>query len=155
MNWRTASEQNNWGFEIEKLNDPRSWDKEKIAFVEGQGTTNEMKEYLYHDLNPSVGINYYRLKQLDFAGTYVYSKVIAVDFSNERALQVYPNPVNDQLQIAGIEKGEIVILDATGKTVFQTIYKGTALDVSDLPKGLYFVKVSAENGVWIKRLIKE
>jgi hypothetical protein len=153
LSWTTASEINNSGFELQKSTDGKDWGQ--FGFVKGQGTSNEINEYQYQDRSPFVGINYYRLKQIDFDEAFEYSKLIIINFSEERELQFYPNPVNDKFQIVGLEEGEIVIINQTGKTFLQTNFKGSELDVSDLPSGIYFIKVSSGNKVWTKRLIKE
>lgn len=153
LNWITASELNNSGFEIQKSENGADW--EIISFTEGRGASIEINEYEYTDRTPFSGINYYRLKQIDFDGAFEYSKVIEVNFSKERKLQFYPNPANDKIKIGGIEEGEIVIMDHFGRTILQTNYKGSELDISDLANGLYFVKVNSGNQIWIKRLIKE
>jgi hypothetical protein len=153
LQWKTASELNNSGFEIEKSNDGKEWNR--INFIDGNGTATKVNDYQYQDTNPFSGLNYYRLKQIDFDGAFEYSKVIAINFSKERELQFYPNPVSDKFQIVGIEEGEIVIMDYMGKTILQTNFKGSEIDISELANGIYFVKVSSKNQIWTKRLIKE
>jgi len=109
LNWSTATELNNRGFEIE-----RSFEKDKwriIGFKEGKGTTSEPQEYSYFDNISDIPTSklYYRLKQIDFNGTFEYSDVVEVEIAPlEFSLsQNYPNPFNPstiisyQLPVAG------------------------------------------------------
>jgi hypothetical protein len=95
LNWETASETNNMGFEIERMING-NWSK--IGFVEGNGTTTEFNNYSYSDKPNTSGSVSYRLKQVDYDGSFTYSKVVDVDFSGiptEFGLsQNYPNPFN-------------------------------------------------------------
>jgi hypothetical protein len=111
--WQTATETNNQGFEIErqvgnKQSAVDNWNK--VGFVEGKGTTTEIQSYLFTD-KPEPGIpalpagRYkYRLKQIDFDGTFAYSPEVEAEvevkapnaFSLE---QNYPNPFNPSTKI--------------------------------------------------------
>src|SRR3990172_11225074 len=117
--WSTATELNNYGFEIQRkvLNS----DFATIAFVKGQGTTTQQNQYNFADKNLDEGKYFYRLKQVDFSGTFQYSKTIEVDLRllDKFALdQNYPNPFNPTTTIGfGIsaspnpsEGGALVIL---------------------------------------------
>ena len=95
LNWITKTETNNKGFDIARSNN--GMDFSVIGFVEGNGTTTEIHTYSYTDKNLNDGEYYYKLKQIDFDGSYEYSDVIEVsvnvpkEFSLE---QNYPNPFN-------------------------------------------------------------
>ena len=100
LNWSTATEINNRAFEIERRKENSAF--VLIGFVEGNGTTTEKQEYTFIDKNITTGKYYYRLKQLDFDGTFEYSNEIEVDaapvsFSLE---QNYPNPFNPSTKIS-------------------------------------------------------
>jgi hypothetical protein len=93
--WKTASELNNYGFEIEKLFNGLEF--KTIGFVPGNGTTAELNEYLFTIDFPQYGLNIFRLKQIDFSGKYVYSNEVQVIFNSPQGfklLQNYPNPFN-------------------------------------------------------------
>lgn len=100
LNWITASELNNRGFEIEQSFDNESFNN--IDFVAGSGSTTEQRNYSYAITNASSGLQYYRLKQLDFDGSYEYSPIIEIDgpLPSEFVLnQNYPNPFNPSTTI--------------------------------------------------------
>jgi photosystem II stability/assembly factor-like uncharacterized protein len=105
LNWQTATEVNNYGFEIERSvaqisNLFNNW--EKIGFVQGHGNSNSPKDYSFVDANPPSGKLQYRLKQIDTDGSFEYSQVVQVEtelpkqFSLE---QNYPNPFNPSTTI--------------------------------------------------------
>lgn len=103
LKWQTASELNNRGFEIQRSNDNNVWSS--IGFVTGNGTSTTALEYVYSDVNPVKGTNYYRLSQIDFDGTVTLTEPITVEFDDASALgsfslsQNYPNPFNPSTSI--------------------------------------------------------
>jgi Secretion system C-terminal sorting domain len=105
LNWQTATEVNNYGFEIER-NQSISQSEDnwiKIGFVEGNGTSNSPKKYSYAD-NSSLtsGKYYYRLKQIDNDGSFKYSKTAEVSITQPEKFaleQNYPNPFNPETTI--------------------------------------------------------
>jgi hypothetical protein len=102
LKWATATELNNRGFEIQRSINGSAF--ATIAFVEGFGTTTEQKQYTFTDRNVTADVNHaYRLKQIDFDGTFDYSDVVNVGSTipTEFALeQNYPNPFNPSTSIA-------------------------------------------------------
>lgn len=97
--WRTASEQHNRGFHVEKSLDGKSWSK--IGFVAtaaDQGNSSAILDYGYSDKSPAQGISFYRLKQEDADGKYTYSDVRRVVLSGDaQSVIVYPNPATDKV----------------------------------------------------------
>ena len=172
LKWKTACETNNKGFEIErsvvdiaKLNS-RNW--EPIGFVNGKGTTCYTSEYSFKDI-VFTSINYvYRLKQLDFDGTFKYSNEVEIGsmVSPERYLlsQNFPNPFNPtttityQVPVTG--HVSLKVFDPLGKEVATLVEKevqaGTYqanFDASKLTSGIYFYKLQAGNYSDIKKAI--
>ncbi len=99
LNWQTATETNNKGFEVERKVG-NQW--EQIGYVAGFGTTTDPKSYSFSDKNVAEGNYTYRLKQIDFDGSYTYSKEVEVDVnapSQFELSQNYPNPFNPTTQI--------------------------------------------------------
>ncbi|MBK7377898.1 MAG: hypothetical protein IPJ03_02660 [Ignavibacteriales bacterium] len=106
LNWQTATETNNSGFEIEKSPSPtpslREGAFETIGFVPGFGTTTEPKSYSFIDENLSAGKYQYRLKQIDFDGSFEYSNTVEVEITSPTEFsleQNYPNPFNPTTKI--------------------------------------------------------
>lgn len=157
LNWETATETNNKGFDIErKLATDKNWTS--IGFVDGNGTTTEKSVYTYTDKNLNMGTYSYRLKQIDFDGTASYSPVIEVDVQlpTEYTLyQNYPNPFNPTTTISFTlpEKARVSIdiYNAVGELI-QTLVKGqkeagyykVEFNASNLPSGTYFYRLTAE-----------
>ena len=93
LNWQTASESNNYGFEIERSSDSELF--EKVGFVKGSGTIATQKTYQFVDNSVENGHYYYRLKQIDIDGSFSISEIIKIELGlpNTFSLeQNYPNP---------------------------------------------------------------
>jgi hypothetical protein len=155
LNWVTATELNNTGFDIEQSIDNSSWNK--IGFVNGNGTTTEKSFYTFTVKNPFEGNSYYRLKQIDYDGTFTYSNVVSVsvgllnDFSLE---QNYPNPFNPatiiKYNIPEESTVQIKIFNVVGEVVTELINEVESsgshqkiFNASNLTSGIYFVKMNA------------
>ncbi len=160
LKWKTLSEYNNKGFDIERtysVTDYFVFD----GFVMSNGNSNGESHYQQKDLNDYDGTTYYRLKQTNIDGKFVYSNVIAVKgYVEPAALKIYPNPGNSSnvfFSISGIinaEKASISITDAMGRIV----YHQNNLNLIDediplkqfviLPPGYYnVVIISAQNNL--------
>ncbi len=154
ISWKTASEDNNKGFEIQKSDDGESW--EKLAWVDGLGTTNIAQSYSYTDTAPQRGENYYRLRQVDFDDTENYSAVRVVTFNFAlEAPVIYPNPVLDELTIEmpRINNGKITfeIKDIMGRVVMVEkvnlegdIHK---VNTSSLVPGIYYLDIQSQSSL--------
>jgi photosystem II stability/assembly factor-like uncharacterized protein len=100
LSWSTATETNNSGFEILRSTKDNDWNK--IGFVPGHGTTTETQHYSFTDNDVKSGKYQYKLKQIDYNGTFEYSQIVEVEipFVNEFSLsQNYPNPFNPVTKI--------------------------------------------------------
>ncbi len=152
LKWTTASENNNEYFSIERSKDETGF--EKIGSVPGAGSSSSTLSYSFTDANPYQGINYYRLKQVDFNGNSTYSQIIAlmVGQPNHLAINVYPNPASTVLNCELYSKEEepvvIEVHDILGNVVIREeikTVKGTNaknLDISSLAQGMYFMEIN-------------
>lgn len=156
LNWATATETNNSGFQVErKLDGTNEW--KNVSFISGRGTSTEINNYSYQDKGLSVGKYSYRLKQVDFDGSFEYSPVIEVDVNapNEYTLyQNYPNPFNPSttIEYSLPEKADVTIsiYTALGELV-TTLVKGTieagyqkaSFNASNLTSGTYIYQIKA------------
>jgi hypothetical protein len=126
LKWNTATEVNNYGFEIERSEKLKvkneKW--ERIGFVEGSGTTNAPKEYSFTDKNLTAGKNSYRLKQIDRDGQFKYSESVEVTVSSPTVIaleQNFPNPFNPSTTIRyalpSRSSAKIVVTNTLGQEV--------------------------------------
>lgn len=144
--WSTSSERNNSHFEIERSADGRNWSN--IGEVKGNDTQERVNNYTFRDERPLSGMNYYRLKQVDFNGNYEYSRAVSVRFSDRTlGLSVSPNPATDRLTIQGIntENGILEVVDPSG-VVMMTVRNATAINVGTLAPGTYVLRYQSEDG---------
>ena len=160
LNWSTATETNNQGFEVQRKAEDSEF--EKLGYVAGFGTTTETKTYTYSDEKVSSGSYTYRLKQIDFDGSYEYSPEVEVDVTTpaEYALeQNYPNPFNPNttikysIPVDGFVKLAVYnLLGEEVATLVNNIQKAgryeVGFDGSDLPDG----KAGLSSGVYIYRI---
>ena len=163
ISWITASEINNKGFEIER----KSIDWEKVGFVEGYGTTTETKSYSFNDENIQSGTYQYRLKQIDFDGSFEYSNIIRITIDqskNFNLFQNYPNPFNPKTIIKfSIDKNAIVSMDLYSilgekiTTIIQNkrynpgVYE-IEFESKDIPSGIYLYELKANGKSAINKL---
>ncbi|MFZ1517423.1 MAG: two-component regulator propeller domain-containing protein [Ignavibacteriaceae bacterium] len=142
LNWQTATETNNQGFQIDrrKTQDERSEEWENIGFVNGKGTTTETQSYSFVDENLTAGKYRYRLKQIDFDGTFEYSNTIEVEINSPTKFsleQNFPNPFNPNTNIQyAISSRQFVTLkvyDVLGKEIATLVNE-------EKPAGNYEVK---------------
>jgi hypothetical protein len=157
LSWITATELNNYGFQIERRNsESNEW--VNIGFVNGGGSSTETRYYSFSDNSVSVGKYFYRLKQMDFNGSYEYSSEIeatVLEVLNDFALnQNYPNPFNPSTRIAfSIPNSSFVslkVFDILGNEVTTLINRelaGGSYEVefvgNNLPSGVYFYTIAA------------
>ncbi len=165
LKWKTETELNNYGFEIERSTDNNYW--KKIGFVKGNGNSNAPKNYSYIDNDPPFGKVYYRLKQLDSDGKLEYSNAINFNFfasSNIVLNQNYPNPFNPTTKIEySLPKGSHISLkvyDLLGREVvtlkneFQAAGKySVEFDGSNLASGMYLYVLAADNFIVSRKMI--
>ncbi len=173
LNWETATEQNNKGFEIERSQKSeagsRNW--EKIGFVDGHGTTAKPNSYsfvdnLTHTLNLAHTL-YYRLKQIDFDGSIKYSNFIEVDITSPLQYsleQNYPNPFNPSTKIKySIAKDgnvSLKIFNILGREVKTLVNENQKagkytinFDGSNLSSGIYFYSLETGSFKQVKKMI--
>jgi parallel beta-helix repeat protein len=173
LNWVTATELNNSGFEIQKGSHTSTslsvTDWETIGFVTGNGTSTENHNYSFIHQNPSEGKSYYRLKQIDFDGSFEYSNIVEVNFSLpiEFSLeQNYPNPFNPSTKIQftipnpPVGYVSLKVYDVLGNELATLVDEEKPVgnyeivfDASGLASGIYFYKITAGNFVETKKML--
>jgi hypothetical protein len=158
LNWVTATEINNYGFDIEKSTDLKSWDK--IGFVAGAGNSNRLIQYTYNDLlegniKNNNTVIYYRLKQNDFDGAYKYTDVRSLNLNSSNQdipviFTLYPNPATQNINITNnqpAQQFEIRIFNQNGSQVGNYLMDGSIrINISDLKPAAYqIIIINKEN----------
>jgi len=133
-----------------------------IGQVQGAGTSAEPTAYQFTDRQPMPGINYYRLRQVDFDGSATLLPIASVDFGKATdKVMFYPNPVRDNLIITGLpnDRVSITITDAIGREVrtLHGVEAGGAnykLDMSGLVNGAYMISIYGSTHFSSAKVIK-
>ena len=145
LNWNTATEVNNAGFDIERSADGRSFSKIGIVYSKAaNGNSNGKLAYSYTDAAPLTGTNYYRLRQVDRDGKSEYSKIEQVTFGAAPGVKVYPNPAISTVNIEASEGSKVSVYNMVGQRMaVRATGSGrlTTLDVSALSAGNYTIQV--------------
>ena len=170
LTWQTATEINNYGFEVERRVgigelDMGGW--EKIGFVPGNGSSSTPYDYFFEDKNPSGGSKFiYRLKQIDYDGKFEYSKEVEVDVlpKNFNLFQNYPNPFNPvtiiKFALPMTAKVRIIVYNLVGEKVATLLdenkdagYYDIQFNSDNLSSGVYIYRLTAENFVQTKKMM--
>ena len=157
LNWSTATETNNSGFNVERKSSASDW--VNIGFVAGFGTTTEPHSYSYNDTELNTGSYTYRLKQVDYDGSFEYSDAVEVEVVNPsgyKLAQNYPNPFNPsttiEFSIPNSELVNVVVYNALGEKVVDLVNSilpagqhKLFFNAAGLASGIYIVKMKAGN----------
>ncbi len=156
----TATEMNNKEFIVSRSADGVSFNE--IGRVEGAGNSSIKKGYVYYDIHPASGVNYYRLQQRDFDGKVIIHGIRAVQFSlQDDAVKTYPNPVENVLKLefgAGLYQ-QIELMDNNGKVlqrvVLGMVEKEKTLRMSNYPAGTYLLRFTGNGREHVVKIVKE
>jgi hypothetical protein len=165
LNWSTATETNNRGFEVQRSISGREF--EAIAFVDGKGTTSEMQYFSYTDEELSEGVYNYRLKQVDYDGTFEYSNEISAEVVIPKVYllsQNYPNPFNPATTISYSIKNKgfvtLKVFDILGNEIKTLVNNEQEagkyqleFNASSLTSGVYLYTLTAGDFVSTKKMI--
>lgn len=170
LNWRTLSEINNSGFDIDKLkvNGENISDWKKAGFVTGTGTGNNPNEYSFIDKNLNAGSYKYRLKQIDMNGNFEYfylNNEVTIALPEKYELsQNYPNPFNPSTKINYQMPNDgfvnISVYDNSGREVMTLVnenktagYYTVSFNAASLSSGVYFYRIKSDNFNQVKKMM--
>ena len=152
ISWATASEKNNKHFEIQKSTNGTQF--QTIGQVKGSGTNLSGAVYNFEDKTPSVGVSYYRLKQVDTDGTYAYTTVRSILFGKSK-IAVVSTIAKERISLT-VSDDQIVpfdIINLNGQTVLAGKAIGQhTIDISGLNSGMYFIRTE---GGEVTRFVKD
>ena len=156
LEWESLSEENVDHYQVEKLLDD---DWVEIGRVEAAHFSTEAKQYYFEDFAVQKD-NYYRLRMLDYDGSFEWSSVVYLQGRrfDDVIFDVYPNPVQETLlfqigEATTLESFELI--NASGKTLGELTLQNNRLDVSGLPAGLYFIRAQIDNELYVKNFVKQ
>jgi hypothetical protein len=164
LNWVTASETNNRGFEIQRSVDATTWTA--VGFVDGTGNSANPRQYSFVDDHLAPARYYYRLKQQDFSAYFKYSSIVSATVLGDVFVleQNQPNPfsstTNIRFTLAEKTKVRLTLVDVQGRLV-RTILDETKeagthvvkLNAHSLAKGLYYYKLEAKGFSGVKKML--
>ena len=163
LQWATATEKNNAFFAIERSANGQVF--EEIGRVSGAGNSVIELQYHFLDLAPLPGMNYYRLRQIDYDGQFSYSMVRTVDWKDyydAQQVSLFPSPAKETLRVVLSQTinsaGEWQILNASGLLVlsghWDTEVNEWEIPVAQLPGGAYFIQFKTGQKIWSKPFLK-
>ncbi|MCP5062357.1 MAG: T9SS type A sorting domain-containing protein [Ignavibacteriae bacterium] len=166
LNWETATEVNNYGFNIERKLETGDWNK--VGFVNGHGNSNSPKNYSYVDNTVNnAGKYFYRLKQVDIDGSYEYSSTAEIDLTAQldyKLNQNFPNPFNPttniQFSLPEVSQVKLVVFNTIGEQVAELVNENmeagnhnVKFNASDLNSGIYIYQIEANGFVQVRKMI--
>jgi hypothetical protein len=158
LEWVTLSETNNDYFTIEKSTD--GFNFKEIGVVKGSGNSNKKMYYNFTDVNPKIGINYYRLKQTDFDGKFEYFQTAAINIKNME-ISIFPNPTlgSVNINIGDSDGGNIMISVYSMTSNFtytkEIVGRKNIIEEISLPNiGLYLIEVKTDNQIIREKVIR-
>ncbi len=162
INWTTATETDNQGFEIQRLSEYEplhTW--QAIGWKNGQGTSLAPVQYQWTDEKPHPGMNYYRLRQVDFDGAEELSRIVGVQVPmTEGRLKIFPNPVQDEAWVELpilAENAVWELYDTAGRQVMSQHWRAPLqrrqVSLRELPPGVYAAVLRLQGQIWKERLV--
>jgi hypothetical protein len=163
--WSTASEINNSHFIVMRSTDGKNF--VEVVKVNGAGNSTQVNSYRFADVDLKPATYYYRIKQVDFDGSFSYSTIKAINLNEDLKVNVnsvFPNPFNNEINInlvlavEGIVK--ITVTDINGRNVSQQTFDALEgsndlqIATANLINGVYFVQIESQGEKYTYKLIK-
>lgn len=155
LDWKTATQLNNDYFDVQRSADGFIF--ETIGIVEGAGNYDGQLSYEFYDKNPLKGVNYYRIKIVDFDNATDYSKIIALIFNRESDINVFPNPVSkgQMLNIVSEEPiSAVKIYNSLGQMlIYENNVESQIRFPSDISAGIYTMMIELNGNTLYRKLV--
>ena len=154
LQWSTASEYNAVRFEVERSTEGTGF--EKIAEVAAHGNSQQIQHYDFLDEKPAVGINNYRLRQIDGNYKTSLSNIVAITYKNLN-FNVLPNPVSDFFEIKSDTEWEYALLRDTRGEMVRKFSFSDRTSLAGLAQGLYSLEIFTKNNAMpiVLRVVKQ
>ena len=156
VSWKTATEQNNKGFELQRSNDGNNFIQ--ISFVDGAGNSSSINSYQFTDTKPLIGQSFYRLNQVDMDGKSSLSPIVPVLINSNVMLSFSPNPVKSQITVKCSTIVEMITLfNLQGQQIKQwkDVSPGKILNLSQITSGVYLIKAILDGEMHTFKIVKE
>lgn len=137
VSWQVGQQTDLLNYEVERSANGTHFTKIGTVAV------NNTLRYTFTDATPLVGVNFYRIKAMDWTGTYKYSSIIRLSLNDKGNMQVYPNPVKDVLTVTGLSgKGYINIFSPDGKLLDRVLVQSNTItyNATGLKQGVYLLQ---------------
>ncbi|WP_138484824.1 T9SS type A sorting domain-containing protein [Dyadobacter bucti] len=148
LSWQTTSETRSSHFEIQHSTNGKTWTA--LGAINAKGESSEIWNYQYIHSHPATGENLYRLKMVDTDGSFALSKINRLKFAGDFSIHVYPNPAVETMTVQAGDWSKVKsveVLNSIGKAVYHSgSIPVQTINAKELPRGLYFVKVSLNDG---------
>lgn len=160
INWTTAAENNNAYFTLEHSSNGMEW--QELNKINSLGNSNTLSNYSYLDDKPFEGINYYKLKQTDFNGSYSYLNTKTIYFksqhSNDFIVTLFPNPTSNYLNITSTKNATAQLFTAQGLAVSTPLILNAKeekqINVQTLPLGIYIFKIKTDSSLKTVKIVR-
>jgi len=150
LDWQTASETNNKGFEIQQSQEGKTW--KTIHFTAGKNTTSALSSYSYTADDILSDGPYFRLKQLDNDGAYAYSRIVYLTINLTDDIHVIQHA--GSWEIVGVSNPELSLYDLNG-ILLKHLYPSQQITTDDLPGGLYILAINQNSSApKVVRIVK-
>lgn len=152
LEWATSSEYDNMRFEIQRSSS-RTERWKTIGMVSG---ANQPNSYTFTDRFPDLGTNYYRLKQINYDGSYSFSQIESLS-GNDLEFDLVPNPTRGKVSFKNlsIKDIEVSVFNSVGEKIgVYHVSETSDIDLSNEPNGMYFFYIRTDNRIGLKTLIK-
>lgn len=150
ISWTVIENNANKEYVIERSQDGSSF--EQIGTQENEGAHNERHDYTFSDNKPFVGLNYYRIKQIDQDGSFIFSNLMVIESSLRKKTSIYPNPFRDIIIMDSDYISSWNITNLYGQVIKSGDEK--QIDTADIPSGIYFLQIVNGFEIEINNIIK-